>query len=655
MKFLVASAITWEIRPWLTRCCNLALGCGGPDTGLKKQKESGPHIVWQANSPSTTKFRSKTGSTSRQHLFNCFNNCSTSACGSVGHSRQARGGRNGVAVRLLTSHPCRTGFDYQRSRPRIFACGNLAGRCRWSEGFLVDLPFPRPCIPVLLHNRLASPPSPLKILKTASGPYAVSEDAWLCREHISLDRLWMNTLSVPLWRLITSLISHTWQHKLLQHPLPSAKFVARGPIKAFSYLNEPPRIRQHRHGSCMNRTLTVNTSQEVIQPIKIGERPDTTPVHRRFCHGARCVDVLTSAASKEGRRIFRAVLTRVTHALCRGENAKNTWVGRFRHAFSEQCRQRGFKICLESVNKPTGNLTAAHPRVFTRSVELLHRLQNIGEVSENQGRVKRERFRQHNSHLRKSGVIRPGNEPCEDTANVIHNPRDGFVFMITMDSPHGSGRRTDVTRGLRSSWRRGDGHTRTRGSPGKTGDLRRLRPDIAPLPPPPPSLPLVPPLTTLRPACECRCRRGLENTMLKIDFFVRRNAEFEEGSRLWRAPSRNTAEAGEATVLVAGNWLKCGEEAKSGAARGVSGQDGRWQRMRDDGRLECGWTYCTSKSARDIALTITCDVLARLSGSSLPVDIVVDVPTFNQPPAPPPVDRCLGIALPSRTQIMEST
>ncbi|KAJ8876156.1 hypothetical protein PR048_024065 [Dryococelus australis] len=44
----------------------------------------------------------------------------------------------------------------------IFACGNRAGRCRWSAGFLVDLPFPRPLIPALLHthpHRLSRPRS----------------------------------------------------------------------------------------------------------------------------------------------------------------------------------------------------------------------------------------------------------------------------------------------------------------------------------------------------------------------------------------------------------------------------------------------------------------------------------------------------------------
>ncbi|KAJ8898181.1 hypothetical protein PR048_003541 [Dryococelus australis] len=36
----------------------------------------------------------------------------------------------------------RTGFDFRRGRPRIFACGSRAGRCRWPAGFLGDIPFP---------------------------------------------------------------------------------------------------------------------------------------------------------------------------------------------------------------------------------------------------------------------------------------------------------------------------------------------------------------------------------------------------------------------------------------------------------------------------------------------------------------------------------
>ncbi|KAJ8874133.1 hypothetical protein PR048_024975 [Dryococelus australis] len=38
--------------------------------------------------------------------------------------------------------PRRTGFDSRRGRPRIFACMNHAGRCRWLAGFLGDLPSP---------------------------------------------------------------------------------------------------------------------------------------------------------------------------------------------------------------------------------------------------------------------------------------------------------------------------------------------------------------------------------------------------------------------------------------------------------------------------------------------------------------------------------
>ncbi|KAJ8888795.1 hypothetical protein PR048_008287 [Dryococelus australis] len=68
---------------------------------------------------------------------------------------------------------------------RIFACGNRAGRCRWSAGFLGDLPFPPP-----FHSGVASysPKSPSLALKTSQnlftnlvrirrGPRTVAE--WL--------------------------------------------------------------------------------------------------------------------------------------------------------------------------------------------------------------------------------------------------------------------------------------------------------------------------------------------------------------------------------------------------------------------------------------------------------------------------------------------
>ncbi|KAJ8881051.1 hypothetical protein PR048_017524 [Dryococelus australis] len=59
----------------------------------------------------------------------------------VGVTNQVRG-RGGVMARLLASTLRRTGYDSRRGRPRILACGNLAGRCRRSAGFLGDLPSP---------------------------------------------------------------------------------------------------------------------------------------------------------------------------------------------------------------------------------------------------------------------------------------------------------------------------------------------------------------------------------------------------------------------------------------------------------------------------------------------------------------------------------
>ncbi|KAJ8874502.1 hypothetical protein PR048_025362 [Dryococelus australis] len=45
------------------------------------------------------------------------------------------------------------------SLPGFWHVGNYAELCRWSAGFLGELPFPRSCIPTLLHTRLASPSS----------------------------------------------------------------------------------------------------------------------------------------------------------------------------------------------------------------------------------------------------------------------------------------------------------------------------------------------------------------------------------------------------------------------------------------------------------------------------------------------------------------
>ncbi|KAJ8888298.1 hypothetical protein PR048_007785 [Dryococelus australis] len=61
----------------------------------------------------------------------------------------------------------RTGFDSRRGHSQIYACGNCAGRCRWSAGFLGNLPLPRPCIPALLHAHFASPSSTLKASMSA--------------------------------------------------------------------------------------------------------------------------------------------------------------------------------------------------------------------------------------------------------------------------------------------------------------------------------------------------------------------------------------------------------------------------------------------------------------------------------------------------------
>ncbi|KAJ8873816.1 hypothetical protein PR048_024652 [Dryococelus australis] len=58
--------------------------------------------------------------------------------------RARRAGPRGHSGQTTSLPSGRTGFDSQRSRSRILARENRAGRCRWSAGFLGDLPFPPP-------------------------------------------------------------------------------------------------------------------------------------------------------------------------------------------------------------------------------------------------------------------------------------------------------------------------------------------------------------------------------------------------------------------------------------------------------------------------------------------------------------------------------
>ncbi|KAJ8882736.1 hypothetical protein PR048_014549 [Dryococelus australis] len=79
-----------------------------------------------------------------------------------------------VAERLACSPPTKAiRVQSPAGSLRIFACGNRAGRCRWSTGFLGDLPFPPP-----FHSGDApySPQSPLSALKTSTFQPVSSSD-----------------------------------------------------------------------------------------------------------------------------------------------------------------------------------------------------------------------------------------------------------------------------------------------------------------------------------------------------------------------------------------------------------------------------------------------------------------------------------------------
>ncbi|KAJ8881069.1 hypothetical protein PR048_017542 [Dryococelus australis] len=95
--------------------------------------------------------------------------------------------RGGVVVRLLASNPGEPVSIPGLGRSRIFAFGNRAGRCRWSAGFLGDLPFPPP-----LH----------------SGAFPYSPDFTLIGSPLPIG--WAACWRTSYWALIRAVIRHAF-------------------------------------------------------------------------------------------------------------------------------------------------------------------------------------------------------------------------------------------------------------------------------------------------------------------------------------------------------------------------------------------------------------------------------------------------------------
>ncbi|KAJ8878511.1 hypothetical protein PR048_019089 [Dryococelus australis] len=77
--------------------------------------------------------------------------------GRCGNGPRKRRGSGGVVVRLLASHLGEPDSISGGVAPGFSQVGTVPGRCRWTAGFLGDLPFPRPFIPALLHTHLNHP------------------------------------------------------------------------------------------------------------------------------------------------------------------------------------------------------------------------------------------------------------------------------------------------------------------------------------------------------------------------------------------------------------------------------------------------------------------------------------------------------------------
>ncbi|KAJ8881157.1 hypothetical protein PR048_017630 [Dryococelus australis] len=114
--------------------------------------------------------------------------------------------------------PRRTGFNSRRGGSRIFACGNRAGQCRWSTGFLGDLPF-------------------LPTLHSGSAPYSPHFTLIGCQGDI----LFRSTKTVetrPLALLLGTQEQRQMMHQL--HSFPPGTDLQVGRDKSLEIIPSPP-------------------------------------------------------------------------------------------------------------------------------------------------------------------------------------------------------------------------------------------------------------------------------------------------------------------------------------------------------------------------------------------------------------------------------
>ncbi|KAJ8876097.1 hypothetical protein PR048_024006 [Dryococelus australis] len=110
---------------------------------------------------------------------------------------------SGVVVRTLACHTGELGSIHRRGPSRVFACRTCARKCRWSAGFLGDLPFPSTLYtPTMLHARLAPPASALNSSITLARYIAKVRIPITCAS--ALTSAWIDGVSQPSPRRVPS-------------------------------------------------------------------------------------------------------------------------------------------------------------------------------------------------------------------------------------------------------------------------------------------------------------------------------------------------------------------------------------------------------------------------------------------------------------------
>ncbi|KAJ8897998.1 hypothetical protein PR048_003358 [Dryococelus australis] len=319
-----------------------------------------------------------------------------------------------VAERLDCSLPNLAGFNPRPGHSRISASENRTGRCRWSAGFLRDVPSPpRPCIPALLHSRLISPSSALKTLVLR----AVSTEHESC--DVTTPRLLFGG-QVGRWNAWTRVERRdeggggggtdcvigrgsSGRHR------PGISILC-GPQHVPLFPRTSPRCEPTPSGAQQPRYLEHTLQDERVK--RFGRlSKGISPRHLGFWEFSSPVQMTHFITATNKQTMMSGVYIGLSSLACCQLNPRNTR-GSSDEALGVRVSVAHIAPSLLDLDAQLHSPLNSEPMRVIEVIMEWHRNELAGEMGDPRENLSSNGIVRHDSHMRKFGVIQPGIEPA---------------------------------------------------------------------------------------------------------------------------------------------------------------------------------------------------------------------------------------------------